>query len=134
MKLTRKQMGASLMRNEDDLVADIVEYLAEMRPQVVQAYPPGYFIALIRESVRLGARHNMTDVEHMRVFVDLRWQVSAGWFREPAIAEVLLRPGLSPERRFAILTGPDYDEIWERAAARDTPADWRGDYWEPARQ
>lgn len=134
MKLTRQQMGASLMRNEDDLVADILEYLAEMRPQVVQAYPPGYFIALIRESVRLGMRHNMTDVEHMRVFVDLRWQIAAGWFREPEIAEVLLRAGLSPEQRFAILTGPEFDAAWERAEARDTPADWRGEFWEPARE
>jgi hypothetical protein len=132
MKLTRAQMEASLLRDEDALVADVVEYFEEMRPHIIAAYPPGYLIAILRESVRLAIAHNMTDVEHIRLFVDLRWEIAAGWFREPDLNEVLMRKGLTPERRFEVLTGSKYDAAWDRAEALDGPEEWRGPLWQEA--
>lgn len=134
MRLSRAQMQSALLRDEDALVADVIEYLGELRPQILRAYPQGYFIALIRESVRLAQAHRMDDVEHVRLFVDLRWQIAAGWFREPEINAVLQRVDLCAADRFALLVTPAYDMAWSRAEKLDSPAQWRGAFWTEAWQ
>lgn len=129
MRLSRKQMAAPLMADEDALVGDVIEYLSDRRPETVAAYPPGYFVGLVRESIRLARRHGMDDVEHIRLFIDLRWEIAAGWFRQPQIAEVLSRPGQTGAQRFAVLTQPAYDLAWDAAEDLDGPDHWRGDLW-----
>lgn len=124
---TKKQMGAPILKDRSALIADVVEHLHETTPHVIKAYPPGYLLGIINESLNIAVDELcIDDVVYLRLFVDLRWRIAAGWFRQPAINAVLSDTTQSTEHRFATITGEAFDACWDEAEALDGPEEWRG--------
>jgi hypothetical protein len=129
-KLTRRQIEASLLADRPALIEDIIAHLAEYQPQVVRAYPRGYLQGIVGESINEALAFGLDDVETLRVFVDLRWRISAGYFREPRIRAVLGDASLPPQNRFEMLGKDTFDSAWEAAELLDGPEHWRGPLWD----
>lgn len=124
--LTKKQMGAPLLKDRSALIADVVEHLHDILPHVVKAYPSGYLLAVINESLHIAIdEFAINDVVYLRLFVDLRWRIAAGWFRQPAINAVLREMGQSAEQRFSTITHTSFDAHWDEAETLDGPEEWR---------
>lgn len=129
MRLSQSLIDRPIVVDDDRLTADIVEHLGQMVPEVVTAYPPGYFIALVRHSARLGRdRFGIDEVAALRLFVRLRWDIAPGYYNEPRIAAALARQDIPAIARFEVLTDDDGGQTWLDAMQYDGPAYWRGQY------
>ena len=126
-KFTKKQMGAPLlkMENRPSLIADIEKHLQENAPNIVKAYPRGYFYDIVNESIEIARYFGIDDVIYIRLFVELRWSIAAGWFKEPQINAVLSDKSKSAEEKFQMLTDGRYDRFWDEAEKIDGPSEWR---------
>lgn len=128
MRFTDKQINQPTLDDENELVADLIVHLGEIAPQILTAYPPGYFIMLIRSTVRIAQRHfKLDDLEAIRLFAFLRWEIAAGYYYHPTIKEILLRTDLEPMERFERLQEPDLEHVWLESAVYDGPDYWRGE-------
>ena len=128
MRMTDRQINKPIVDDEDELIRAVILHLAEERPEVVKAYPPGYFIMLLRTTVRTARDHfRLDDLAAIRLFTTLRWDIAAGYYWHPVIAETLLRTDLDPMARFERLLEPDLDQVWLEAAVHDGPDYWRGE-------
>lgn len=130
MKFTDAQFEAPILADEDELVADILEHLREYQPYVIEAYPPGYLIGIIRDSISIARSFGVTDVIGIRTFTDLRWSMAAGWFHEPTLRSVMLDPALTSTQKFDRLIEEDMEDAWVAAEENfDRPEDWRAHLW-----
>lgn len=128
----RSQLDAMLLGSPQLLVADIEKHLLEFRPQVVAAYPRPYLRWVIADSVAIGTGFGIDDVQMLRVFVRLRWDIAPGYYRQPQIAAVLADRSLGAAQRFERLAGADFAPAWADALRFDDPAEWRQRFWSDA--
>lgn len=125
----RSQLDAMVLNSPQLLVADIERHLREFRPQVVAAYPRPYLRWVIEDSAALAIGFGIDDVQMVRVFVRLRWDIAPGYFKQPQIAAVLADRSLSAVQRFERLASADFASAWADALRYDDPAEWRGRFW-----
>ncbi len=130
MRVPRSFMDRPVIDDDDALTADVVAHLQECLPEVPRAYPPGYFVGLVRHSALLARDHfGLIEVAAVRLFVRLRWEIGAGFYRHPVIGPILADRSLPPMARFEALTTPEMEQrgIWLEAAEKDGPEYWRGE-------
>lgn len=101
----RSQLDAMVLNSPRLLMADIEKHLREFRPRVVAAYPSPYLHWVIEDSVSIAMGFGIDDVQMLRVFVRLRWDIAPGYFKQEQIAAVLADHSLSASQRFEHLTG-----------------------------
>lgn len=130
MKVTLDQLEKPVLEDPDRLVADLLGHLETFHPHVVKAHPRGYLMMILHDSVRIARSFDINDVFNIRIFVDLRWRVAAGWFKEPRLAQILSNQTLSADQKFEIMTKDHMEAAWETAVLdHDTAEDWRGHLW-----
>jgi predicted ATPase len=127
LRFSQQQIHAPILNDDNALLADIVQHLQENAPDVVKAYPPGYFLQLVRHSALLARDgFGLHDVQAIRLFVSLRWDIGAGYYHHPTINAVLSDHTLPAMARFEKLLSPEHEDVWLDAAAFDGPEYWRG--------
>jgi hypothetical protein len=89
LRFSKRQAEAPLHLDRQALINDIEEHLAREFPQMVAVVPRGYLWAIINESIRLALWFRIVDVEHIRFFTTLRWELAPGFYREPHIWKIL---------------------------------------------
>lgn len=63
------------------------------------------------------------------MFLQLRFDIAPGFYREPAIAAMLGRRELAPMARWAMLAQEPYGDAWLNAAQYQGAGEWRERYW-----
>ena len=128
MRVTQSLIQAPLLADDNALVADVIMHVQENLPDVAKAYPPGYFVQIVRHSVLIARdRFQLRDVQAIRLFVALRWEIGAGYFQHPTIHAALMDQSLAPMARFDRLLEPANADVWLDAAVYDGAEYWRGD-------
>ncbi|WP_434624781.1 hypothetical protein [Azospirillum sp. B2RO_4] len=112
------------------LVRDIHDYLTRYRPGICAAYPAGYFRWVIGDSLDIAKGFSIDDVQMLRVFVRLRWDIAPGFYKQPDIAAVLSDVGRPARERFDALQSDRYADAWEDACRYDSPDEWRERFWQ----
>jgi hypothetical protein len=129
MKIRERQFHQIVLSDRARLIHDMREHLLAYRPAIVAAYPPRYLTWAIDDSLAIAAGFGLDDVQMLRVFVRLRWDVAAGFYKQPDIARVLADRSLTPAERFDRLAGRAFEPAWEAARAFDGPEEWRDRFW-----
>jgi hypothetical protein len=128
LRLRQNQIHAPILADDSALTADILMHLQENMPDVTAAYPPGYFVSLVKHSTLIARdRFGLDDVQAIRLFVALRWEIAAGYFHHADIHAALMDKRRAPMERFEYLLSPAMENVWLDAAALDGPEYWRGD-------
>ncbi len=128
MRLRQNQIHAPILGDDNALAADVLMHLQQNMPDVPKAYPPGYFVALVKHSALVGRDvFGLDDVQAIRLFVALRWEIAAGYFNHPDIHAALSDKRKTAMARFEYLLSPAMEHVWLDAAAYDGPEYWRGD-------
>jgi hypothetical protein len=125
----RSQLEEMVLKSPQLRVADIERHLREFRPHVAEAYSRPYLRWVIEDSVSIAMRFGIDDVQMLRVFVRLRWDIAPGFFKQPQIAAVLANQALSAIQRFERLAEADFAPAWTDALRYDGPAEWRQRFW-----
>lgn len=129
-KFTKQQMSQRMLKDRDALVTDIEQHLRRCLPGVVEAYPLGYARSIINESINIALRFRIDDIENLRMFVDLRWRIAPGYYKEPRINEVLAAGHLTSDQKFELLVTDEYADAWVAAEKYDGEMEWRGFMYE----
>lgn len=129
LKFTKNQIHGPIMGDRHLLLEDVVNHFLKDLPEVVNAYPKGYFLSIVNESIDIALKHKMDDVFTVRLFVRLRWEIAPGFYKHPQIASVLKQTSRPAQDRFDELTTPTFDKAWEEAQSLTGPDEWRGDAW-----
>jgi hypothetical protein len=104
--------------------------LIEFKPEVVRAYPLPYIRWLVRDTLDLAAAFQLQSVPALRVFLQLRFDIAPGFFKEAAIAGVLADRGLQPMARWSRLAQPEFGDAWLRARTFSGADEWRARFWQ----
>jgi hypothetical protein len=83
----------------------------------------------VGDTLDIAATFALDDVEALRVFLQLRFDIAPGFYREPDIAAVLGRRGLAPMARWAVLANEPYGDAWLRAGLYQGAGEWRERFW-----
>lgn len=129
LRIRRDQLNRMLLANRELLNRDIEEHLTEYRPHILAAYPRPYLRWVINDSLDIGLGLGIDDVTMLRVFVQLRWDIAPGFFKQPEIARVLANRELTAEQRFEKLATEPYADAWAEAERYDRPEEWRARFW-----
>jgi hypothetical protein len=128
VRLRQNQIHAPTLGDDSALTADVLMHLQTNMPDVPKAYPPGYFVALVKHSARIARDvYGLDDVQAIRLFVALRWEIGAGYYLHPEIDAALKDKSRPAMARFEYLLSPAMEHVWLDAAAFDGPEYWRGD-------
>lgn len=128
MRMNQSQIHAPILADLNALVADIIMHIQENAPDVAKAYPPGYFVQIVKHSTLIARDgFGLRDVQAIRLFVTLRWEIGAGYFQHPVIHAALMEQSLPPMARFERLLTAENDHVWLDAARYDGADYWRGD-------
>ena len=131
-KISKKQIDERFLKDRQALIEDVEEHLKRNLPGVAEAYPRGYLWSIINESINIAQKFDITDIENLRMFVDLRWRVAPSYFKEPRIHEVLSATHLTAEQKFEVLVTDPYEDAWDAAEKFDGPDEWRGFMYQAA--
>lgn len=123
-------MSDAVMKDRNLLFKDIIEYFEESLPTIIQAYPIGYFNWLIDDSIFIAEQFSIDDVYSMRLFIQLRWDIAPGFYKQPSLAQILNKTKLSAEQRFEILATDDYADAWTEAKKITGDKEWRERFWD----
>jgi len=126
---TAEQMQRPMLANRSRLESDLLQHLLEFRPQLFVTYPMPYLHWVVRDTLDIAAPFALNDVEALRVFLQLRFDIAPGFWREPAIAAVLGRRDLAPMARWAELATEPYGDAWLRAGQYRSAGEWRERFW-----
>ena len=125
MKPNENQLHRMVLSQRKMLIHDIEEHLREYRPKVVSCYSPPFLISVINDSIEIASKFNIDDVYSMRLFVQLRWDIAPGYFKQPKIAHVLAQTDRTAAERFEELTTDGFAEAWENALEYDGDQEWQ---------
>jgi hypothetical protein len=129
LMMTAEQMNRLALSNRSRLETDLLQHLLEFRPKLFETYPMPYLHWVVQDTLDIAAGFGLADVEALRVFVQLRFDVAPGFWREPAIAQVLGRRDLPPMARWQMLSEEPFGDAWLRAAQYQGAGEWRERYW-----
>lgn len=125
----REQINAMLLADRPRLRRDLAMHLMEVRPQLFEIHPAPYLIALIDDSIELALGFGFQDVQAMRVFLQLRWDVAPGYYLQPQLAESLRQYAQLGMGCWETLSQPEWGDVWLTAHEFDQPEHWRGRLW-----
>lgn len=129
VKIYQSFIDAPTVQDDIALTKDVVGHLEEHLPDVVRAYPAGYFIGLVGHSARIARdRFVLNESAAIRLFVRLRWEIAPGYYHHPTISAALSDQKLRPIDRFEKLLEQDNGQVWLDAMEYDGEAFWRGEY------
>ncbi|MEM9436626.1 MAG: hypothetical protein AAGA15_06255 [Pseudomonadota bacterium] len=129
MKFTQAFIDQPTVGNDTAITEDVLQHLIEHLPHVVSAYPAGYFIALVRHSVRIARdQFGLNETAAIRLFVRMRWEIAPGFYKHPTIAKVMSDQSLRSIDRFETLLLPQNEHVWLEAMEFDGAAYWRGQH------
>lgn len=80
-------------------MADLLQHLAEYRPAVIAAYPLPYLQWVVNDTLDLAQPFGLDDVPALRAFLQLRFDIAPGFYKQAEIAEVLNRRDVAPMAR-----------------------------------
>ena len=123
------QIQAMLLADRQRLQLDTLESLAKVGPAIFEAYPTHYLLWVVQDTLTLAAPFRLHDVYALRVFLQLRFDIAPGFWRQPQIGAVLGDQGLAPMARWARLAQEPFGQAWLEAAEYDSAAEWRANLW-----
>ena len=126
---TAEQMNRSLLANRSRLESDLLQHLLEFRPRLFEQYPLPYLHWLVQDTLDIAAPFVLDDPMALRVFLQLRFDIAPGFYREPAIAAMLRRRDLAPMARWQKLSGEPFGDAWLRAGQYQGAGEWRERFW-----
>ncbi len=129
LTFTAEQMNRLALANRSRLETDLLQHLLEVRPRLFELYPMPYLHWVVQDTLDIAATFGLADVEALRVFLQLRFDVAPGFWREPAIAQVLSRRDLAPMARWQALSQEPFGDAWLRAAQYQGAGEWRERFW-----
>lgn len=124
-----EQINEMLLVNRRLLIRDIEDHLIKYRQHVVAAYPRPYLRWVIDDSLDIAQGLGVNDVQMLRVFVRLRWDIAPGFYKQPDIACVLANRQLTTVQRFEMLATDAFTDAWTDAERYDGPDEWRARFW-----
>lgn len=128
-RFTKAPPQAPVLTERARLVKDIELHLVEFRPELFEIFPRPYLGWVINDGVEIASHFKLNDVEALRVFVRLRWDIAPGFYKQPTIAAVLSRTELSGMARFEELASERYADDWIAAARFNDAREWRARFW-----
>ena len=128
-RVRKEKVNKLILPHRDLLIEDIEDHLLEYRPEIGRAYPRPYLRWVINDSLDIAATFELDDVQMLRVFVRLRWEIAPGFYKQPDIARVLANRDLTAEQRFETLAAEAYAAAWEDAGRYAGPEEWRSRFW-----
>ena len=126
---TAEQMQRPLLANRSRFESDLLQHLLEFRAELFATYPMPYLHFVVRDTLDIAAPFRLNDVEALRVFLQLRFDIAPGFWREPEIAATLGRRDLAPMARWALLATDQFGDAWLRAAQYRSAGEWRERFW-----
>jgi len=126
---TAEQMNRLALADRPRLESDLLEHLLEFRPRMFELYPLPYLHWVVQDTLDIAAGFGLADVQALRVFLQMRFDVAPGFYREPAIAEMLGRRDLEPMSRWEQLAQEPFGDAWLRAGQYQGAGEWRERYW-----
>lgn len=127
--VTVAQMQQPLLADRPRLEGDLLCHLAEYRPALFEAYPRSYLEWVVHDTVDEAAPFALDDVQALRVFLQLRFDIAPGFYRQPEIAAVLRHKRLSGMKRWERLADPSFGAAWVEAQQFVGAKEWRSRYW-----
>ena len=124
LRFSRRQSEAPLLFDRQALIEDIELHLTERFPLVVGAMPRGALQARINDSIRLALWFRIGQVAHLRFFTALRWDLGAGFYRQPEIWRLLSDFTRSEEERMEALGAPELEPALQAAIADNDLEHW----------
>lgn len=132
MKIANRQLNTLLANDRPRLRRDLAAHLFAVHPKLFDIYPTPYLMALIDDSIDLAQGLGVRDVQAIRVFLQLRWDVAPGFYLQPEIASGLRRYAHLGMGCWERLSQPDWGDAWLAAHEYDQPQHWRERLWEKA--
>lgn len=129
LTFTAEQMNRLALSNRSRVETDLLQHLLEVRPRLFELYPTPYLHWVVQDTLDIAAPFGLDDIQALRVFLQLRFDVAPGFWREPAIAQVLNRRDLSPMARWQELSEEPFGDAWLRAAQYRGAGEWRERFW-----
>jgi hypothetical protein len=91
MQLSQAQIDGPLLQDRPRLRRDLAIHLMEVRPRLFDVYPSPYLMAVIDDTIDIAMEFGFTDVQALRVFLQLRWDVAPGFYLQSDIAAAVRR-------------------------------------------
>jgi hypothetical protein len=130
LRISKSQMAKPVETDRQRTVEVLHRYIQAQHPEAAAAYPEGYLLIILNDSIRLAHRFDLEDLDSITTFCDLRFRMAAGWYREPSLNAVLRQKGLNGAANFDRLAADDMADAWIHAAMKyDTAEEWRGHLW-----
>jgi hypothetical protein len=129
---TAEQVERPVLADRGALRRDLLEHLLAVRPKLFRIYPLPYLRWVVDDTITLAAPFGLQSVPAQRMFLQLRFDIAPGFYKEPAIADVLADQALEPMARWEKLGTEEFGDAWLQATARDGSDEWRARFWTEA--
>lgn len=127
--LMSAQIEGPLLASRPQLEQDLLQHIFEVRPQLFTAHPIAYLRRLVKNTLDIAATFGLNDVGALRVFLQLRFDIAPGFYKEPELAKVLADRRLPPKKRWTRLSQSEFGDAWLRARAFRGEDEWLARYW-----
>jgi len=125
LRFNKRQAEAPLLLDRQALIEHLEEHLVERIPSAVAALPRGLLWAMLNETIRIAFWMRIFDVEHLRFFTVLRWEMAPGFYREPRLWRIVANVDRPEAERMEALGNPDLEDAWQAAIAGADPDHWQ---------
>jgi hypothetical protein len=129
MQIRRDQINEMTQSNRPLLRRDLVLHLTDVNPKLFDIHPLPYLMALIDDSIDLALSFGLVDVQAMRVFLQLRWDVAPGFYLQSQIFSGLNSFAHLGMGCWEQLSQPEWGDAWLQAHEFDQPQHWRERLW-----
>ena len=129
---TAEQMERPMFGDRSAMRRDLLEHLLEVRPALFKIYSLPYLRWVVNDTLNLAAPFGLRSVPAQRMFLQMRFDMAPGFYKEPAIADALKDTSLEPMARWQRLTNEEFGDAWLRAQARNGADEWRANFWTEA--
>lgn len=124
LKFSKRQAEAPLLFDRQALIEHLEEYLAERHSSAIAAMPRGMLWAVLNETIRMAFWLRIHDIEHIRFFATLRWEIAPGFYREPRLWRILAAIERDEAERMEALGDDALEEAWQAAIAASSAEHW----------
>ena len=121
---SKEQLEYPILSNRPLLIDHIEEYLRESYDTRMNCYPKGFLYSMIDHGIELAFSYRLFDLEHVRLFSELRWEIAPGFHRQPDIHAVLSDDVLSSKAKFNYMTEDRFTNAWMKAMEYDDSNEW----------
>lgn len=125
LRFSKAQGQVPLLFDRQALIEDLEDYVGERLPSAMAALPRGLRWAMLNETIRIALWFRLHDVDHLRFFAFLRWDIAPGFYREPRLWRVLAAVEQDETARMDMLASDAMEDAWQAAIAGADPAHWQ---------